>query len=88
MAFLTAYFTSSASAFSAPGNYTMTASYSGDGNYAPVTSSGTQITVQYPNPSVTLTPVSQNVNAGGMADRKCAGGHNEQESLSDWNHQL
>jgi hypothetical protein len=67
VAWLTANFTSSISAFTTAGNYTMTASYSGDGNYAPVTSSGTQITVQYPTPSAGVSPVTQNVNPGGTA---------------------
>jgi hypothetical protein len=67
VAWLTANFTSSISAFKTAGNYTITASYSGDGNYAPVTSSGTQITVQYPTPSAAVSPVTQNVNPGSTA---------------------
>ncbi len=64
VAWLTANFTSSTSAFTAPGGYTMTASYGGDGNYGPVTSTGTQIAVQYPSPSAAISPATQDVNSG------------------------
>jgi hypothetical protein len=67
VAWLSANFTSSASPFTKVGNYSITASYGGDGNYTPVTSQGTPVTVQYPSPSVTFTPATQNVNVGGMA---------------------
>lgn len=67
VAWLTANFTSSTSALPKPGNYTITASYSGDANYAPVTSTGTLITVQYPQPSTTVTPYTQNVAIGATA---------------------
>jgi subtilase family serine protease len=64
VASLSANFTSSTSPFTTVGNYSITASYSGDGNYTPVTSQGTGVTVQYPSPSVTFTPATQNVNVG------------------------
>ncbi len=67
VAWLSANFTSSNSAFASPGNYTITASYSGDDNYAANTSSGTQITVLYPAPGVGLSPTQQNVNVGSTA---------------------
>ena len=60
-------FTSSTSAFTKPGGYLITASYSGDANYAPVTSVATDVSVLYPNPTITITPSTQNVNAGGTA---------------------
>ena len=67
VAWLTANFASSASALPTAGNYTITASYSGDGNYSPSTSVGTLITVQYPPPFPTVTPYSQNVAIGATA---------------------
>jgi len=67
VAFLDAGFTTSTSAPTTPGSYSVTASYSGDGNYTPVTSSPTQIMVQYPTPLINWTPPSQNVNVGATA---------------------
>jgi len=67
VAWLSANFTSSASPFTKVGNYTITASYGGDGNYTPVTSQGAAVAVQYPSPSVTFTPATQNINVGGTA---------------------
>jgi len=67
VAFLTANFTSTSSAFSKPGNYTITATYNGDGNYAPSIPSDTGITVQYPQPAVTLSPYQQTVPVGSTA---------------------
>jgi subtilase family serine protease len=67
VAFVTATFTSSASAFPKPGSYSITASYGGDGNYAPVTSSATQVTVLYPAPFSSVNPFSQEVNPGSTA---------------------
>jgi Pro-kumamolisin, activation domain/Bacterial Ig-like domain (group 3) len=58
---------SDTSAFPTPGNYTITATYSGDANYTGSTSSATTITVLYPIPSLTITPQSQTVNYGGTA---------------------
>ena len=54
-------------AFPTPGNYTITATYSGDTNYAGSTSSGTFISVQYPIPTLTMTPQNQTVNYGTTA---------------------
>jgi Pro-kumamolisin, activation domain/Bacterial Ig-like domain (group 3) len=67
VAFVTANFTSSASAFPKPGSYSITASYGGDGNYAPVISSATQVTVLYPAPFSSVNPFSQDVNPGSTA---------------------
>ena len=68
VAWLTANFASAASALPTAGNYTITASYSGDGNYTPSTSVGTSISVQYPPPFPTVTPYSQNVAIGATAN--------------------
>ena len=67
VAWLTTSFASSTSALPTPGNYTITASYSGDGNYTAATSTGTQITVKYYPPFPTVTPYTQNVNIGATA---------------------
>jgi hypothetical protein len=67
VAWLTAGFASSASALPTAGSYTITASYSGDGNYSGDTSSGTQINVQYPPLYPALTPYTQNVDIGATA---------------------
>lgn len=64
---LTAYFTSSASAFPTAGTYTITASYSGDANYGPSTSGPITLAVQYPTPTVLPTPASQTVASGSNA---------------------
>ena len=66
-AYLGAVLNSNANAFPAPGKYTVAASYSGDANYAASPSSATNITVQYPPPNMTLTPVQQTVMSGGAA---------------------
>ena len=50
--------------FSAPGTYTLTASYSGDRNYQPSSSPSSQVTLQYPQPVVSATPATQNVLSG------------------------
>lgn len=68
VAWLTANFTSSASAFPTPGNYTITATYSGDGNYTGSTSSGTGIWVMYPSPAISITPSQQLVQYLGIAN--------------------
>jgi len=67
VAWMTANFASLASALPTAGNYMITASYSGDGNYTPSTSVETEITVQYPPPFPTVTPYSQNVAIGTTA---------------------
>jgi Pro-kumamolisin, activation domain/Bacterial Ig-like domain (group 3) len=67
VAWLSVNFTSSTSAFTNVGNYDITASYSGDGNYTPVTSVPTHVTVQYPSPSISFTPSTLNVNPGDTA---------------------
>jgi len=62
---LTAYFGSSPSIFANPGTYTISASYSGDGNYVGSTSPSLGITVKYPMPSVTISsPSTLTVPAG------------------------
>lgn len=61
------WFDSDANAFSSPGNYAITASYSGDANYSSSTSAVANITVLYPTPNMTMTPASQTVNYGGTA---------------------
>jgi hypothetical protein len=53
--------------FTASGNYGITASYSGDTNYSPASSSAQNITVLYPTPNVVATPLQQTVNYGGTA---------------------
>jgi len=50
--------------FSASGTYTLTASYSGDQNYQPSASIASQVTLQYPQPTVSATPPSQTVASG------------------------
>jgi hypothetical protein len=65
VATLVAFFTSSNSAFTAAGNYTITASYSGDANYASSVSTGTKLSVKYPAPLLSVGPTSQTVAAGG-----------------------
>ena len=64
---ITANFTSSTSAFTSPGSYTITAGYGGDGNYKGSTSSGSSIWVMYPAPGISLTPNQQTVQAGATA---------------------
>jgi hypothetical protein len=51
---LTANFTSSASAFSAAGNYAITASYGGDSNYGSAISASQSISVKYPAPFLSM----------------------------------
>jgi hypothetical protein len=63
-AYLVANFSSSSSGFSAAGNYSITASYAGDGNYSGSTSAATSVSVQYPTPGLSLNPTSFNVAAG------------------------
>lgn len=53
--------------YSASGSYSLTATYNGDQNYASSTSATTPITVQYPMPSMSLTPSTQTVASGGQA---------------------
>lgn len=61
---LFASFISSSSPFPAPGNYTLTASYSGDANYQPSNSSGATFFVQFATPFVDLQASPNVVNAG------------------------
>ena len=65
IATLNAFFTSSNSVFTTAGNYTITASYSGDANYASSVSTGTNFSVKYPAPLLSIGPTSQTVAAGG-----------------------
>ncbi|HUO13447.1 MAG TPA: Ig-like domain repeat protein [Verrucomicrobiae bacterium] len=64
---LSAGFESSVSPFTAPGTYSISASYSGDSNYASSTSGVVDLMVQYQQPSVTLSPFTQNVPLGSTA---------------------
>jgi subtilase family serine protease len=61
---LTAYFGSSPSVFASPGAYTISASYSGDGNYGASSSPSYSINVKYPAPSLSTSPLSLTVAAG------------------------
>jgi hypothetical protein len=61
---LFASFTSSASPFPVPGTYTLAAAYAGDGNYAPVSSAATSVSVKFPTPQMNLSPSSNPVQAG------------------------
>jgi hypothetical protein len=56
-----------AATFPSPGTYTLTSGYSGDQNYQPSSSSASQVTLQYPQPTVSATPASQTVSAGAPA---------------------
>ena len=67
VAFLNASFSASNSPITTPGSYSITASYSGDGNYTSAKSSPTQIMVQYPQPVINSNPGTQNVNVGATA---------------------
>ncbi|PYX09418.1 MAG: hypothetical protein DMG88_07185 [Acidobacteria bacterium] len=49
---------------SAPGSYTLTATYSGDTNYSGSTSPPTTVKAQFPAPAVLVAPSSFNVTAG------------------------
>ncbi|MGO9088061.1 MAG: Ig-like domain repeat protein [Candidatus Sulfotelmatobacter sp.] len=53
--------------FTTSGNYAITATYSGDTNYTPVTSFAQNITVMYPTPNLVITPPSQTISYGGTA---------------------
>ena len=59
--------TSNTNAFTTPGNYSITATYSGDANYSSANAPAQNITVKYPTPNLVLTPYSQTVNYGGTA---------------------
>ncbi len=58
---LTAYL---ATTFPAPGTYSLSAKYNGDQNFQSSTSVTTTLTLQYPQPAITITPASQTVSAG------------------------
>src|SRR6185437_2922495 len=58
------FFSSSSSPFPTPGNYTFTASYGGDANYQPSTSSSTTFFVRFAVPTVNLQSSPNPVNAG------------------------
>jgi Pro-kumamolisin, activation domain/Bacterial Ig-like domain (group 3) len=61
------WFNTTANSFPTPGNYAITASYSGDANYTSSTSAATNLNVMYPTPSVLVTPSSQTVSYGSTA---------------------
>lgn len=61
---LTAFLTSSSSPFPTPGTYALSATYAGDGNYAPVTSPATSVSVKFPVPQMNLTPSSSVLQPG------------------------
>jgi subtilase family serine protease len=62
--YLQANLTSSSSPFPVPGAYTISATYSGDGNYSGSTISGTSTIVKYPLPTVALQASAYTVPAG------------------------
>jgi subtilase family serine protease len=68
IASLFASFVSSASPFPSSGSYAISASYSGDQNYAASAVPAQSISVQYPVPTVTVTPATQYVNSGATAN--------------------
>jgi len=53
--------------FSKPGTYTITASYSGDQNYAASSAPSNQLVLTYPAPTVLATPNAQTVSYGSTA---------------------
>lgn len=61
---LYATFNSLPSVFATAGNYTISASYSGDGNYGSSTSPSYSVTVKYPNPLLSMSPPALTVDAG------------------------
>src|SRR5579864_1477056 len=61
---LTANFGSSPSIFANPGTYTISASYSGDGNYGASSSPSYSLSVKYPTPSLTLSASTLTVPPG------------------------
>jgi len=68
IASLSASFASSSSPFAAAGNYTITASYSGDANYrSSISPGGVSVTVKYPSPFLSLNPTTLTVPAGATA---------------------
>ena len=64
---LTGWLTTNATAFPTPGNYAITATYSGDSNYLTSTSAATNISVLYPTPTMVATPNLQTLNYGSTA---------------------
>ena len=50
--------------FPSPGTYTLTASYSGDQNYQPSASTASQVTLQYPTPTVSASPATEYILPG------------------------
>ena len=64
---LSAAFLSSVSPFTTPGSYSISASYSGDANYGASTSGVTNLAVQFYQPTVALSPFTQNVLPGNTA---------------------
>ncbi len=66
-AWLDVWLNTNPNAFPTPGNYAITATYSGDTNYTGSTSSAANITMLYPTPSLTVTPQTQIVKYGGTA---------------------
>ncbi len=67
VALLYAGFTTPNPPITKAGSYSISASYSGDGNYAPSTSSITQILAQYPQPLISYSPPVENVDPGATA---------------------
>ena len=61
---LSATILTSTSAFTIVGSYAITATYSGDTNYATSTSSADNIAVQLPQPAVSASPYSSTIQAG------------------------
>ena len=63
-AYTIAIFTSDSNAFPKTGSYTIKATYNGDANYSASTSTTVTLNVQYPTPSVIVTPAQQTVSYG------------------------
>src|SRR5205823_566253 len=61
---LNANLSPSSSPFPVPGTYSINAAYAGDGNYVPVTSSPTNITVKFAPPSMRLIASANPVQSG------------------------
>jgi hypothetical protein len=66
-AYLQAFLSYDTTAFPAPGNYSVTATYNGDTNYATSSSAATSISVMYATPNVIGTPNQQTISYGATA---------------------
>jgi hypothetical protein len=66
-AYLQAVLSYDATAFPAPGTYSVTATYNGDTNYATSSAAATSISVMYAIPNVIVTPNQQTISYGAPA---------------------